>query len=130
MQTTRNQRRLLAKQSAKQPEALQEIPQEQWPVSARTNQLSVWRSREFLVQEFPAPAPAVARLSVNRTSVSGSRWDDNITWDELQEIKRQVGYGNATAVEVFPPQAKIVNVANMRHLWILADTPAFVWREA
>lgn len=47
------------------------------------------------------------------------RWDDGLVWDELQEIKRQLGYGNSQAVEIYPEDRNIVNVADMRHLWVL-----------
>lgn len=44
---------------------------------------------------------------------------DGITWDDLQWIKRAAGYGDREAVEVYPLDDDVVNVANMRHLWIL-----------
>jgi hypothetical protein len=83
-----------------------------------------------LVQEFEAKPPAVVRLSVSRTSTDGERWVDGISWDDLQRIKNAVGYVNACAVEVFPPQRHLVNVAAMRHLWVLASTPDYVWKDS
>lgn len=63
---------------------------------------------------------AICRLTVNRTEMGrDGRWRDGITWDELQDLKRQAGYGEAMAVEVYPPDSEVVNVANMRHLWIV-----------
>ena len=56
------------------------------------------------------------------------RWKDDITWDELQEIKRQAGYGNQMAVEIYPDDLDIVNVANMRHLWILDEPLPIGWK--
>lgn len=67
------------------------------------------------------------RLSINKTSHNGDTWDDNITWDELQKIKNECGYGDACAVEIFPPDESVVNVANMRHLWLLPEPPSFMW---
>lgn len=126
--TSRQQRRQLAQENAKLPRELVEIPRAAWPAHLDDPQrLRVWRSRFFLVQEFTAPAPAVVRLSVNRTQLSGERWADNITWDDLQAIKNDVGYFAQTAVEVYPSVADLVNVANMRHLWVLAERPAFAW---
>lgn len=46
-------------------------------------------------------------------------YEQNITWDELMELKRQAGYGHRLAIEFYPPDADIVNVANMRHLFII-----------
>lgn len=126
---TRAQRREMARANAKLPLYLQLVPREQWP-DPYAPQLRVWRSRDFLVQEFAAPAPACVRLSVNRTTLAGDRWSDNITWDELQDIKEQCGYRMADAVEVYPQAGDVVNVANMRHLWIMREPLPFAWRKA
>lgn len=127
--TTREQRRQLERDNAKQPVTLQEVPRSEWPERAYTGQLRVWRSRDFLVQEFPVKAPALSRLSVSRTSVAGDRWKDNITWDDLQRLKRECGYGHLDAVEVFPADDDVVNVANMRHLWVMAQPVEYAWRK-
>ncbi len=95
--------------------------------------IEVWRSRDFLVQVF-AVTPEIERLSVNRCviDITNKRWRDGITWDELQEIKRQVGRADFDAVEVFPSQVDVVNVANMRHLWVFKKKDAldFIWRKS
>lgn len=31
--------------------------------------------------------------------------------------------------QIYPDDDNIVNVANMRHLWLLPEPPAFMWRE-
>ena len=125
--TNRAQRRQLAKENMKQPVILQEIPRSQWPNQAG-EQKRVLRSRDFLVQEFSADLPAIVRLSINRTLLSGERWEDGITWDELQSIKMQCGYGDFDAMEIYPADRDIVNVANMRHLWIMASPLKNAWR--
>lgn len=87
----------------------------------------MWISRDFLVQVFLEKR--AIRLSVNRTTIqSDGRWSDRITWDELQAIKREVGYGDRFAVEIYPADRDLVNVANMRHLWILRDPLGIGWR--
>lgn len=127
--TSREQRRQLARDNQKLPAALMPIPREQWPGTPTDDvRLRAWRSRDFLVQEFAAKAPADVRLSINRTTLVGDRWSDNITWDELQRIKTECGYAERDAVEVFPPDRNVVNVANMRHLWVLREPLAFAWR--
>lgn len=80
---------------------------------------SVWRSQEFFVQAYHVPG-GVIRLSINRTHVDPAtmRWLDRITWDDLQSLKEQAGYGDHEAVEVYPPGGAVVNVANVRHLWV------------
>lgn len=119
-------------ENAKWPAQLKEWPREEWPNHGAPGVLRVFRSRHFLVQEFAAVAPAIVRLSVNRAAITADGgWRQDITWEELQRLKREAGYGDFDAVEVFPPDTDVVNVANMRHLWILpADTLAFAWRRA
>ena len=90
--------------------------------------MSVWRSREYLVQVFE-PKNGGQRMTVSRTSVEAGMWRDGISWDELQLLKRQCGFGDFWAVEIYPADADIVNVSNMRHLWILAFPPDFAWRK-
>jgi hypothetical protein len=127
--TSRNQRRILEKENAALPLTLQEVPRSEWPTQ-RTHILRVFRSRNLLVQEYQAPAPAKVRLSICRTSIGNNgRWLDGISWDELQQIKRECGYGDADAVEVFPADADVVNVANMRHLWVMAEPLKFSWKK-
>ena len=128
---TREQRRQLKQDNKKWPTYLLEIPESQWPQRQSTfksGPTRVWRSSRFAVQAYPADAPAIVRLTVNRTEIAGDRWSAEISWDELQQIKNEAGYGDWTAVEIFPPDCEIVNVANMRHLWILPSLPEYAWR--
>lgn len=126
--TTRAQRREMERQNKKMPLDLQPVPEHEWPIMNGRRPTRVWRSRNFLVQEYAAISPALVRLSVSRTTLSGDRWADNIEWDELQWIKRQCGYAHHEAVEIYPPDKDVVNVANMRHLWVLEAPTQFAWR--
>lgn len=122
--------RYLKAESAKQPAALAEVPRETWPAAmscADRPPLKVWRSRDFLVQMFRAHDPAEFRLSVLRTVLNdtGSRWADGIPWEDLQRLKREAGFGDRDAVEVYP---RDVDVANLRHLWIMRAPLEFAWR--
>ncbi|MEI9693262.1 DUF7694 domain-containing protein [Atlantibacter hermannii] len=108
---------------------LEEVPKAQWPEKlhdpSRTN---VWINPRFLVQEFHEEG-GVIRLSVNTRELGlAGRWKDGISWDTLQEIKNAVGYADRDAVEIFPAERDVVNVANMRHLWILPEPLPFAWR--
>lgn len=130
--TNRAQRRQLKRDSSQYPDALIEVPRYDWPASLRDNPdapLRVLRSNRFMVQEYAAPAPVVVRLSVHRTTLSGDRWTDGISWDELQELKAQAGYPFTWAVEIYPSVESEVNVANIRHLWLLPEPPAFAWNK-
>jgi hypothetical protein len=118
----------IAAESAKLPERLAEIPRDQWPSDGPPGLLRVWRSRGFLVQLYSDKG--YERLTVNRACLKGKGWGDEITWQELQDLKRQAGFGDVDAVEVFPRDCDVVNVANMRHLWLMPYPVAFAWRNA
>lgn len=120
--------RYMAKESAKYPAHLVQVPPDQWPERVPPGLAEVWRSRDYLVQVFAAQLPCAARLSVNRIAIAGDRWQDGIAWEDLQRLKGECGFPHHDAVEVFPAQGDVVNVANMRHLWVMADPLAFAWR--
>lgn len=127
MTSSRNQRRALEKTNGTFPSYLVRIHPAEWP-SHPPRMIEVWRSRHFLVQVF-AEVGNVHRLSICRTSHNGDSWGDKITWDELMQCKRQCGRGDRDALEVYPADKDIVNVANMRHLWLPAEPVAFAWRK-
>lgn len=87
---------------------------------------AAWRSNRFLVQLF---GDQVQRITICRTMIDETtgRWLDGITWDEIQEIKRAIGFGHRDAVEVYPADEDVVNVSNMRHIWLVDPLP-FAWR--
>ena len=117
----------LRKENKKYPKKLQELPRDQWPVefAENTGILQVWRSSGFLAQAYSEGD--VIRLSINRTVIANGGFDADISWEDLQDIKHQAGYGNRRAVEVYPMDDHIINVANSRHLWILPDDIEIGW---
>lgn len=90
--------------------------------------LGAWRSNRHLAVAWPSDHPTVlCRLTVNRADIdeqTGS-WLQGISWDDLYRIKNECGYKEYDAVEIFPAEDKLVNVANMRHLWVMKDRIAF-----
>ncbi len=123
--------RAMRKESLRWPETLAKVPIGQWPpdpFSSGTVRVDLLRSRTFIVQVFVEKG--FTRLSVNRADWDErqNRFREDITWDDLQRIKREAGYGDMCAVELFPPDDEVVNVANMRHLW-LVPSPIFMWRD-
>ena len=112
--------RQVAKQRAKNlPDTLTPVPHEEWPAFPPDKMpVQVWCSKKYLVQLYEE-RDGVQRLSINRTSRHAGNWSDKMTWDELQAIKAEVGFGQSYAIEVYPRERDLVNVANMRHLWIL-----------
>jgi len=129
---TRKDRRALKKENSKYPDQLKQISLYGMENCVNTPPTikEVWRSKKFLVQIYFAPLPAIERLSICRSELSGCRWTDGITWDEIQRLKAECGRGDKAAVEIFPPDHDIVDVANMRHIWILDTEPEYMWRKA
>lgn len=112
------------------PKTLEPIPQDEFDAAvadkSRNNPpRKVWRSRDFLAQLFKQGNHY--RLSVNHTQIDATgQWVGDITWDELMKCKRQCGYSECWAVEIYPPDEHLVNVANIRHLW-LVEQPSYAW---
>lgn len=114
-------RKIARKRARSFPKVLTRLPEDQWPAKA----IDAWHSQDWLVQIFNDDGHV--RITVNRIAVKNDgNWEDRITWDELMTIKVAVGYEAAWAVEVYPPPSDVVNVANMRHLWIV-EKPVFAW---
>lgn len=126
---TRETRREIDRQNAKWPDYL--IRLENWGDVPHIPKhlVDVWRSKHYLVQVYRGEHPLVeARISVSRTCIQDDgKWVDGIGWDNLQRIKRECGFGAFDAVEVFPSDSDIVNVANMRHLWVMKSALPFKW---
>jgi len=126
-QQLREAKKHLNRVNAKQTDVLSDVDRSLWP-SVRIMPVRIMRSKKFMVQIYQKSE--VTRISVNRTMIDDSgNWLCDITWDELQEIKRQAGYGDAVAVEIFPKDKDIVNVANMRHLWVIPYEFDFGWKK-
>lgn len=128
----RERQRFLYKENREYPAQLVEIPQERWPVAPRvfkSEVIQVWRSRDFLVQIHREGEHI--RITVNRTLMDrDGNYAEGISWDDLQRVKRECGYGQFDAVEIYPRDVDVVNVSNMRHLWILnpGDNLGVIWR--
>lgn len=109
------------------------VPRQEWPSEyhEQTNRVAVWIGRTYLVQVFDDGHGGILRLSINKTIPQpNGDWVDGIGWEELQAIKDGCGYADYDAVEIYPRQIDVVNVANMRHLWVLPHGLSFAWRKA
>lgn len=85
-----------------------------------------WVSRKFLVSMYVEES--CLRMTVCRTEIDNTgNWVDKITWDELEAIKEEIGYGDMWGLEIYPPLDEVVNVANMRHVFLFPDKPDFAW---
>lgn len=104
------------------------VPAEDLPVPTpgRVDPVEVWCSRDYLAQVYVEESGGV-RVTINRVRQIGGDWADNIPWEHMQRIKKEIGLGDRWAVECFPPDRDLVNCANMRHLWVLAEKPPYGW---
>lgn len=86
--------------------------------------VQVWTGLAATPACIGTPWEGTARISVTHTKArdpkqfESKKFDIPIEWDELQEIKEWLFPGRI-AVEVYPPESKVINVANMRWLWVL-----------
>ncbi|MBC7604332.1 MAG: hypothetical protein H7255_16935 [Ramlibacter sp.] len=125
--TTREQRRQLARDNALLSVKLCKIVVDVLPGGP----VEVWRSRDYMVQIYTETAPAFVRLSIHRTTLgSDQRWIDGIAWEDLQRLKAECGYGDFDAIGVYPNDRDVVNVANIRHLWVMQAPIQFAWRKS
>lgn len=116
----------LRQENQKYTEVLEEIPREEWPAVIPDRLWKALRSNQFFVQIYQE-ADDIIRLTACRTAMEGDDWAANITWDSLQDLKRRCGYGERYAIEVYPREIDMVNVAAMRHLWILPEPLQIGW---
>lgn len=124
----------LAQDNARRPIVMTEIDRPDWPKAfhaALEGSVAVkaWRSKTFLAVLYVEPGKPARRLTVCRTQLNDQGdYQDAITWDELMRVKFECGYGDVDAVELYPRDRDVVNVANMRHLWILPELSELGWR--
>jgi hypothetical protein len=126
----RAMRRAVAAESALFPAEMQLIAE---TFAGSTDPGRVWRSRTHLAMLYTHEGHS--RLTVQRVTDAAFHPDRDpkggISWDELQRIKSECGFGGWWAVEVYPPDPEVVDVAPMRHLWLLgAVAPPYAWRKA
>lgn len=128
----RAKQKILDRMNKQYCEKLVPVLRQEWPeqkTTGRSELLLVFRNNKFLVQVFKENE--MIRISVNRTDLKpDGGWQDDITWDDLQDIKREIGFGNKLAVEIYPRDVDIVNVANIRHLWIMDDNIELGWKRS
>ncbi len=109
----------------------EEIPKDKWQKLDSKPPIKVFYNKKFLVQIIDDNGNI--RITVNRTEIqhykkdTTAQWKDGISWDDLQEIKNSLGFERTWMVEIYPPEDRVVNVANMRHLWLLDEPPKYGW---
>lgn len=121
-QERRANRRISHQNNKDRTSKLTPIPRDEWPIMS-PEPISCWVSKRYMVQVYQEPNYhqwSLYRMSICRTTQNGKgQWDDKITWDEIQAIKTELGFGTKFGIEIYPRDDEVVNVANMRHIWLL-----------
>lgn len=125
----REVQRMIDSESRCYGEAFEELPV---PRTLEPRQpIKVWRNRHLLAQLYddrPDGTGDSFRLSINSARIDKhGDWIDGITWDTLQRVKTQVGFGDWWAYEIYPPDRQVVNIANIRHLVLSCSAPPGAW---
>lgn len=96
-----------------------QMPQELVQSDGHKLRIASFRSFDFLAQVFGIPGSDMLRLTVQRMDVNRhGAFIDLITWDDLQWVKRQCGFGECDAVEAYPSDKDISVTNGMRILFI------------
>lgn len=121
----------LREMNKRYPAHLVQVPRSEWPIWAGMPgarlPIEVWRSQQHLLMVYLEHG--YERLSIVRTALAGERYAGGISWDDLQRLKRECGRGDRWAVEIYPPEEHLINVQNMRHLWVLDAPPPYGWKK-
>lgn len=62
------------------------------------------------------PSPKSRRVNIRNAAST------DIPWAEKQRIKNEIFGEERTAIEVFPAESELTDVAMMYHLWLLPKT--------
>lgn len=118
-QLPRNERRLLLRREEKARQAGVWKPWEHLPIPPG----SVGRgwAAEFNTAHKNDVFCVLERLMPDGTKhlMISSLSEDRPSWHEAQRIKNEIAGPDATAVEIYPPHAEVVDDANAYHLWVL-----------
>lgn len=124
-------RKVLRDENRKFPPHLVKIPDEHWPEDRHAygdTRIHVYRSKYFLVQVY-AMNGGMFRIAVARCEIDkNGQFVEDITWDDMQMIKRQAGFSEWDGVELFPKDRDMINIENMRHMFVFPESLPFAWR--
>ena len=90
---------------------------EQWPTAGKV--CALWRCHKYAVLTIRFPDETVL-LMVNDPTCRHS-------WQDLQRIKNDLLGERWAAVEVYPPQDRVVDEANLYHLWCTFEQLKIGW---
>lgn len=73
-------------------------------------------------EDLPRGRDGMLHLSIHRKDRRRLR-----DWRHLQQMKNEVAGRDRWAVEVFPPETKLVDTSNEYHLWVLPEGEPLPW---
>lgn len=90
--------------------------------------VEIWESRYFAVRVVKY-SDKLEKLGIHRVTpdIKAGTWEGNISWDEIQELKNQCGRGDKLAIEIYPPDDRLINEGNFRHIWVIDETLPYLW---
>lgn len=88
----------------------------------RERSVAAWEDEKFRVGLFTFQG--IFRLSIWRKDGSA----EALSWEEIQKVKSDVGFGGVEAIEVYPRDDQVVNTANARHLYLAESALHFAMR--
>ena len=107
---------------------LAEVSSKDWVLLER------WVSRRLLVNLYAESRAQVTedscflRMVVHFLELrDDGNYREGLTWDDLQEVKRQIGRGDWCGYEVYPRDRDVINNANLRHIWLLPKHRTIGW---
>lgn len=123
-------RRLNEKQQARQIvkaarlpwQPMEEVPRSAWPSQVKGLQVKVlrfWKNNKYTVMEWrprKTAHGAVRHLLVQRVTAGRI-----LRWNVLQRIKNEVAGPEGMAIELYPPESKVIEDCHVYHLWVLPD---------
>lgn len=123
----REQRRALEKATrlliSTYPDTLEIVPENDLnvPYSSHPEDIkTIFRSKKYTVILWKQNRiDGKQRFSISRNEWNSKerRYVGDISWDEIMEIKRQIGLGDVECWEYYPKDNEIINEANMRHIF-------------
>lgn len=88
----------------------------------REQSIAAWESEEFKAGLFTFQG--YMRLSIWPLEETSSP----VSWEALQKVKSDCGFGNFEAIEIYPRDGQVVNTANARHLYLVAEALPFAMK--
>ena len=83
-------------------------------VIAEANRAKIWKNSKYQVSEFDDGD--VIHLSIKRIDIEAIH-----DWRELQEIKNKIVGEENEAIEIYPAESRLVDMANQYHLYVFKD---------